>query len=419
MELDRKEIQARVRQGEIRPQPRVHQAEIPVAERLNLSTEVELGYTEEQARQEAGRCLSCGVCSECLSCSFECKAGAINHDEAGRSREIHVGAVVMAPGFQAYRAELSEEYGLGRYPNVVTSLQFERLLSASGPTQGHVLRPSDGKPARKIAFLQCVGSRDQNHDYCSSVCCMYAAKEAIMAREHDSKAEVTVFFMDTRAFSKGYSAYYRRAQERYGIRYERCRVSSLKEDPKNGNLNVRYVHRDEADAAAAGSVKEEPFDLVVLSVGMEISPAVQELGRRLELEMDEYGFCRTLPFRPLADQQTRCLCGWPLPRAQGHSRIRDRSQRRGGLGGPFVECVTRRPGQPSRVSAGTRYPAGRTAGRCLRLPLRVEHRRLPRCSRSRRLRTGTCPTWCTRKRTCIPARRIRSSASPIRPKRWG
>jgi heterodisulfide reductase subunit A-like polyferredoxin len=299
VELDPKEIQARVRQGEIHLQPRVHQAEIPVAERLNLSTEFELGYTEEQARQEAGRCLSCGVCSECLSCSYECKAGAINHDEAGRSREIHVGAVVMAPGFQAYRAELEEEYGFGRYPNVVTSLQFERLLSASGPTQGHVLRPSDGKPARKIAFLQCVGSRDQNHDYCSSVCCMYAAKEAIMAREHDAKAEVTVFFMDTRAFSKGYSAYYRRAQERYGIRYERCRVSSLKEDPKNGNLNVRYVHRDEADGAAAGSVKEEPFDLVVLSVGMEISPAVQELGRRLELELDEYGFCRTLPFQPL------------------------------------------------------------------------------------------------------------------------
>ena len=101
---------------------------------------------------------------------------------------INVGAVILAPGYEIYNAQLSQEYGLGRYPNVVTSLQYERLLSASGPTSGHVRRPSDGQAPRKIAFLQCVGSRDQTHDYCSSVCCMYAAKEAIMTIEH-AKAE--------------------------------------------------------------------------------------------------------------------------------------------------------------------------------------------------------------------------------------
>ena len=123
-----------------------------------------------------------------MSCTFACGVNAIDHNMVARDENVRVGAVVLAPGYQAYRAELSEEYGLGRYPNVVTSLQFERLLSASGPTSGHVQRPSDGKSAQKIAFLQCVGSRDQSHDYCSSVCCMYAAKQAIMAVEH-AKAE--------------------------------------------------------------------------------------------------------------------------------------------------------------------------------------------------------------------------------------
>jgi heterodisulfide reductase subunit A-like polyferredoxin len=297
VEVSEAEINGKLAAKAIRLQARHNVHELPAAERLRSFVEVETGFTEEEAKAEASRCLSCGVCSECLSCSFECKAGAINHDDAPRIDEVKVGAVVLAPGYQAYNAELSEEFGWGRFPNVVTALQFERLLSASGPTMGHVVRPSDGKPAKKIAFLQCIGSRDQKHDYCSAVCCMYAAKEAIMAREHDSEVEITVFFMDTRAFSKGYSAYYRRAQERYNIHYERCRVSSIKEDPKNGDLMVRHVSRD--SASSADRLHEEPFDMVVLSVGMEISPAVRELGRRLAIEMDDYGFCHTVAFQPL------------------------------------------------------------------------------------------------------------------------
>ena len=300
--MSEEEIQEKLQTGEVRPRPRVPVAELPVAERVRNFNEVELGYTEEEARAEAQRCLQCGICSECLSCWYECKAGAINHDEVPRVEEIRVGAVVLAPGYQVYHAELSEEYGWGRYPNVVTALQFERLLSASGPTQGHVLRPSDGKPARKIAFLQCVGSRDQSHDYCSSVCCMYAAKEAIMAREHDPRAEVHVFFMDTRAFSKGYEAYYRRAQDQYGVHYVRCRISSVKEDPATKNLILKYVSSEPAEGEEnrpTGQVREEAFDLVVLSVGMEIAPEVRELGRRLGIELDDYGFCHTVQFQPL------------------------------------------------------------------------------------------------------------------------
>jgi heterodisulfide reductase subunit A len=189
-------------------------------------------------------------------------------------------------------------------------LQLERLLSASGPTEGHVVRPSDGEPAKKIAFLQCVGSRDQSHDYCSSVCCMYAAKEAVMIKEHDPEAQVHIFMMDMRAFSKGYQAYYQRARKQYGVEYIRCRLSELNEDPDSQNLLLRYV-RDQTSETRDSQVErsqiskphsqilEEEFDLVVLSVGMEISPSVQVLGRRLGVELDEYGFCHTAQFNPL------------------------------------------------------------------------------------------------------------------------
>jgi heterodisulfide reductase subunit A-like polyferredoxin len=311
VQMKAEEIKERMVRGEIKRKPRVAVAELPVRERAHSFAEVELGYTEEQAREEARRCLECGICSECLSCSFECQVeGCIDHDELSQTREINVGAVVLAPGYEAYSAELSEEFGWGRYKNVVTALQFERLLSASGPTEGHVVRPSDGKPAHKIAFLQCIGSRDQKHDYCSSVCCMYATKQAVMAREHDPDTKATVFFMDTRAFSKGYSAYYKRAQERYGVDYLRCRVSSIKEDPKTANLVLRHVNRELDNGNA--NLTEEPFDLVVLSVGMQMSSSVRELGKRLQIDLDEYGFCQTAPSQPLQTSQPGIFVAGPF-----------------------------------------------------------------------------------------------------------
>ncbi|MFQ6057592.1 MAG: FAD-dependent oxidoreductase [Anaerolineae bacterium] len=285
--LERMEAEGIERRARIEP------ALLPVEERVGSFKEVVLGLTEEQARAEAERCLQCGLCSECLECVYACQAGAIVHDMVELIEEINVGAVILAPGYQAYRAELSQEYGFGRYPNVVTSLQFERLLSASGPTGGHIQRPSDGKRPRKIAFLQCIGSRDQNHDYCSAVCCMYATKEAIMAKEHEPDTDVHVFMMDMRAFSKGYEEYYRRARGQYGIEYVRCRVSAVKENPKSHNLIVRYVREQGAP------ITEEEFDLVVLSVGMEISDSVRKLARDLGIELDDYGFCHTVRFDPV------------------------------------------------------------------------------------------------------------------------
>ncbi len=299
VDLSRAEIGERIQKGEVQVAPRVAVPELAVRDRVANFAEVATGYTDELAQAEAARCLACGICSECLSCLYACQADAVDHDMLERVQEIQVGAVVLAPGYEAYQAEMSSEYGWGRYPNVVTALQFERLLSASGPTHGHVKRPSDGQTPKRIAFLQCVGSRDQTHDYCSSFCCMYATKEAIMAIEHEAGTEVAVFMMDMRAFSKGYLEYYQRAQERYGIRYERCRVSKIRQDPATGNLRVRYVSETTRGNGGPPSVREEDFDLVVLSVGVEMSEGVRELGRRVGVDLDEHGFCRTLPFEPL------------------------------------------------------------------------------------------------------------------------
>ncbi|MCS7282322.1 MAG: FAD-dependent oxidoreductase, partial [Anaerolineae bacterium] len=294
VELSRAEIEERVARGEVKIQNRVPMDMLPVERRLSTFEEVVAGYTDEQAQAEAARCLACGICSECLSCVYVCQAGAVDHDMVEQTVELQVGAILLAPGFATFDAERAGEYGWGRYPNVVTSLQFERLLNASGPTLGHVRRPSDGKTPRRIAFIQCVGSRDQKHDYCSSVCCVYAIKEAMMAIEHEPDTEVTVFLMDMRAFSKGYLDFYYRARERYGIRFVECRVSAVKEDPKTRNLIIRYV-----DDRNGRGIREEEFDLVVLSVGMEVPESVRDLARRVGVATDSHGFCLTVPFAPL------------------------------------------------------------------------------------------------------------------------
>ena len=316
VKFTRAELLERVANGEFEIKGRVPIPELGLEARKSGFDEIEQGYTDELAQEEAARCLACAHCSECLSCLYVCGSEAINHDMVETKEKIKVGAVILAPGFQIYNAELSQEYGFGRYPNVVTALQLERLLSASGPTGGHVNRPSDDAPARRVAFLQCVGSRDQSHDYCSAVCCMYAAKEAVMIKEHDPQAEIHVFMMDMRAYSKGYESYYQRAKNQYGIEYTRCRISSLQEDAESGDLILRYTEDQGSPGNGKGSpqpiITEEKFDLVVLSVGMEISDSVKELGRTMGIELDEYGFCHTTLFDPLATTRPGIYAAGPF-----------------------------------------------------------------------------------------------------------
>jgi heterodisulfide reductase subunit A len=234
------------------------------------------------------KCIGCGTCYEI------CKAKAIEYDQQDSEATLHVGAIVLAPGFKPFNARLKSEYGYGRFSNVVTSIEFERILSASGPYGGLVLRPSDGEIPRKVAFIQCVGSRDAQvgNKYCSAACCMYGIKEAIIAKEHvPTKLDCAVFYMDMRAYGKEFDAYYNRAKEEYGIRFVRSRVASIIEDPLTENLQVRHVVDEEP--------KSEEFDMVVLSVGMQPPENVEKLAQTLGIELNKHHFCETTAFDPL------------------------------------------------------------------------------------------------------------------------
>jgi len=234
-------------------------------------------------------CIGCGICSE------ECKAKAILYDKKDEAMDIQVGAVVLCPGFDEFDARLKKEYGYGEFKNVVTSIEFERILSSTGPFFGEVMRPSDGEIPRKVAFIQCVGSRDEKvgNIYCSSVCCMYAIKEAIIAGEHTAGLKPTIFFMDIRAVGKEFEDYRERAENEYGIAMRRnTRVASVDEDPETKNPLLHY--------STGGELINEEFDLVVLSVGLKPPEDAQKLATRLGFKLNKHGFCDTSIYDPLS-----------------------------------------------------------------------------------------------------------------------
>ena len=229
--------------------------------------------------------------NKCLLCEEFCQAEAVDFSQQPRELELHVGAIVIATGFEFLDASIVAEYGYGRYKNVLTSLELERLVCASGPTGGELVRPSDGKKPERIAFIQCVGSRSTrpgHAPYCSAVCCMYATKEAILIKEHEPECEVTIFYMDLRAFGKGFQELVARAKEEYGIRYVRARPSRLIEDPGTGDVIVRYEDTE------ALELREERFDLVVLCPALVPCRDNVKLAKALGLELDEHGFFRIL-----------------------------------------------------------------------------------------------------------------------------
>ncbi len=201
-------------------------------------------------------------CIGCKLCEKACQPGAIDFNQQPEVLDIEVGAIIVATGYKVFDARRKREYGYGRYKNVITTIELERLLSASGPTMGKLLRPSDSTVPKKIAFIQCVGSRDENANrYCSRVCCMVSLKNAYAIKERYPDAEITIFYIDIRAFGRMYEEFYRRVQEA-GIRFIRGRVGEVMET-ENGNLIVSY------ESTLEGEVRMEEFDLVVLSIGME------------------------------------------------------------------------------------------------------------------------------------------------------
>ncbi len=268
------------------------------AEREGNFNEVAFGYDEREARAEADRCLKCGICSECYQCVEACLAKAVDHSQTGRELTLDVGSVVLCPGSEPYDpAALDQFYHYKTSPNVVTSLEFERILSASGPTLGHLVRPSDHKEPKKVAWLQCVGSRDTNkcgNGYCSSVCCMYAIKDAMIAKEHSKgDLDATIFNMDIRTFGKDYEKYYLRAKDKEGVRFVKARIHTIEDIPESHDLEIRYADDD-------GVIQKEIFDMVVLSVGLEVPGSVGALAERLGVEVDKYRFAKTGPFTPVA-----------------------------------------------------------------------------------------------------------------------
>jgi heterodisulfide reductase subunit A-like polyferredoxin len=277
----------------------------PKARECNF-LEVSLGYNEVEAIQEADRCLRCGICSECYQCVKACLAEAIDHTMAVETTEVEVGSIILAPGFEPFDPTPHEVYSYATHPNVVTSLEFERILSASGPYQGHLVRPSDHKEPQKIAWLQCIGSRDINqcdHAYCSSVCCMYAVKQTVIAKEHSSQnLDTTIFYMDLRTFGKDFDRYATRAAEEKGVRFERARVHTVM-PADDDKLKLRYLKE-------SGELMDETFDMVVLSVGLSPMKEVASLAKKLGIELNKHQFAKTQDLTPVASNREGIyVCG--------------------------------------------------------------------------------------------------------------
>ncbi len=245
-------------------------------------------------------CIGCGLCEKA------CLAEAISYADTPRRTVLNVGAVILSMGSSVYDPSGLDTLAYGRHPNIVTSLEFERILSASGPYKGHLMRPYDREIPEKIAWLQCVGSRDINragHGYCSSVCCMYAIKQTMIAKEHVSTPlDAAVFYMDMRTYGKDFDKYYTRAKDEKHVRFIRSRIHTI-EPLKNGDLNIRYV-------LESGDVQEETFNMVVLSAGLSPPPSAIALAGRLGIDLNAYHYAQTADIRPVnTSREGIYVCG--------------------------------------------------------------------------------------------------------------
>ena len=244
----------------------------------------------------------CGVCKKV------CQAGAVDFDQKDKIVDIDASAIIVATGFDLSDASALSQYGLGVFKDVVTSLQLERLLSASGPTNGQLVRPSDGTEVKKLAFVQCVGSRDEKyHPYCSSVCCMYATKESILVREHVPDINSTIFYIDMRATGKNFQEFVTRAEKNYGVRYVRSRPANVQSPSGGKGILLTYETR-----GLAGEQVTEEFDMLVLCPALVPSKGATQLAKLLKLDLDEDQFLKSTDLRHPVDSSRKgvLLCGF-------------------------------------------------------------------------------------------------------------
>ncbi len=279
-------------------------AELPVENRIHNFNEIESSLTIEEAIAEAERCLNCAQCSECMECVSACEKKAVDHNMREQSIELSVGSVILTTGFDEYNAESKGEYGFNRYSNVLSSVQFERMLSAAGPYRGHVVRRDDGREAKRIAWIQCVGSREAKggNEYCSSICCMATTKQAMIASEHVDGFHGTIFNIDIRAHGKDFDQYYERARSMKNIDYIKSMPSRIIQLPGSNDLRLMYVDPEKG-------YTQSDFDLIVLAVGFDPKISVTRSIRKLGIEINEHGFCQTDRLSPLLTSRPGVFVG--------------------------------------------------------------------------------------------------------------
>ncbi|MGQ4911743.1 MAG: FAD-dependent oxidoreductase [Candidatus Thorarchaeota archaeon] len=268
------------------PDARALMSKQDVESRVRNFDEVEVGFTESIAREEAERCLGCAVCCECERCVDACQRDAIDHTMHDEIIDLHVGAIVLATGYRMFDVEEYTQFGYGKLPNVITAMEFERLINAAGPTQGHLIRLSDGRKPKSVGFIQCVGARDvqKGVPYCSRVCCMYGIKNSVMVKQHYPDADVTVYYADIRAFGKGFEEFYEDARSRFGVKFMRGRVAEVSQSKRNGTLVVRVEDTE------TSKLRQIEHDLIIISPGIQPPQGLDDLAVELNMDLSEEGY---------------------------------------------------------------------------------------------------------------------------------
>lgn len=276
------------------PTPRQKMPHLTLEERKLNFKEVELGFNEDIALQETSRCLSCRRCIGCGLCLAECDQQAIVYDQAEEYSTVEVDSIVVATGTESFDAKRKPELGYAHYPNVITNIEFERILNANGPFGGIIMRPSDGEIPQRIAFIQCVGSRDEGlgTNYCSNICCVAALNQSMIAMDRIEDAHITMFYTDIRPFSKNSEHFYLKAKDKYGVKFVQAKVDQVIEDAETTNLTVKFSRNGTEDSS--------DFDLVVLSTGIVPTDGIKRLSRQVGARLNKYGFFPNSEESPVA-----------------------------------------------------------------------------------------------------------------------